>query len=424
MASFEREGDTGRLDAVNRVMEEGDRLNEGNPWAGSNKRRDKLRRCLGYWAAAGADKTTLSWIGFGVRLRMRTEPPRISFANHKSYHDEKEHIEAEHATHVADGSFRVVSGSEVHVGNPLQVEVNETKVPRKARMCLDSRFTNAHLAQYDFTQETLNKHVAQIIPRGALMITTDVEKAYYQVPLHKDSQRYCAWRHNEQWIVPTILAFGLSVAPFVFTKLMRVLLKFARKLDITGSNCIDDNIWAEDAARMPDMRATIQVLFGKLGWVFNAKCVFNPSTQVIYNGMWIDSVAFQIRAPDDKIDAIKKLVWRVYKTAAALEQPVRLVELQQIAGQLQSLKLALEGVAVWTRAIYAIIAQAMEEHEQRPPKFLRVRVGEKVLTELNFWNNRLGRQNGLPIRDAGHEVHFAMNSDASDLGWGAHLDRE
>jgi hypothetical protein len=63
-----------------------------------------------------------------------------------------------------------------------------------------------------------------------LMITTDVAKAYYQVPLHKDSQPYCAWRHNGEWIIPTVITFGISVAPFVFTKIMKVVLRFARLL--------------------------------------------------------------------------------------------------------------------------------------------------------------------------------------------------
>lgn len=81
----------------------------------------------------------------------------------------------------------------VKVGNPVQVEVNEKG---KRRQRVDMRYTNRFLADYEFTQETLGGHVSQIVKRHMLMITTDVAKAYYQVPLHKDSQAYCAWRHN------------------------------------------------------------------------------------------------------------------------------------------------------------------------------------------------------------------------------------
>jgi hypothetical protein len=149
------------------------------------------------------------------------------------------------------------------------------------------RYTNSFLADYEFTQETLNKHVAQIIKPGMRMITTDVEKAYYQVPLHKESQRFCAWWHNGRWIIPTILVFGLSFAPFVFTKIMRVVLTFMRSMNIRGTNCIDDNLWAAAAAEIGEIKAIVKLVFGGLGWRFNEKCVFDDAKQVIYNGMWI-----------------------------------------------------------------------------------------------------------------------------------------
>ena len=47
-----------------------------------------------------ADATVLSWIGFGVRLRFEQEPERVCFPNHRSYHEHKEHVEAEHRKHV------------------------------------------------------------------------------------------------------------------------------------------------------------------------------------------------------------------------------------------------------------------------------------------------------------------------------------
>lgn len=39
-----------------------------------------------------------------------------------------------------------------------------------------------------------------------------------------------------------------------------------------------------------------------------------------------------------------------------------------------------------------------------------------------LWAMRLGKQNGLPIQDTGSEVHVQMNTDASDVGYGAHTD--
>jgi hypothetical protein len=355
-----------------------------------------------------------------VRLKFEVEPERLAFANHHSYHTEMEHIKSEQATHVADGSFRTGKPSEVHVSNPMQVEVNDKG---KRRACVDMRYTNSYLADYEFTQETLNKHVAQIVKRGMLMITTDVAKAYYQVPLHKDSQKYCAWWHDGKWVIPTVLVFGLSVAPFVFTKIMRAVLRFMRSMLIHGTNCIDDNLWAEYAGRMDEVKAVVQLVFGQLGWGFNEKCVFEASTTVLYNGMWVDSARFEIRAVQEKVDAARRLAWSLWY-AARDGEPVPLRDLQRLTGRLQSMKLALDGVAVWTRGIYADIAQELEAVNQRPARHHMMHLRDRALADLNFWAFRLGKQNGLPINDEGTEVHLTMHTDAGDVGWGAHTDTE
>ena len=414
------EDGSARMPAVMRAMAMGEEANRGNPWADSTKRRDKLRQNLGYWWAIGADVVILSWIGFGVRLQFESEPPSVWFPNHKSYWQEKEHIEKEHETHVEDGSFRVAQDWEVKVGNPVQVDIN---AKGKRRQCIDMRFTNRYLADYAFTQETLERHVAFIVKQHMQMITTDVAKAYYQVPLHKDSQGYCAWRHNGQWIIPTVIIFGLSVAPFIFTKIMRVVLRFARLLHIRGTNCIDDNLWAEFASMMGEVKQIVQLVFARLGWIFNEKCEFTPSTTVLYNGMWIDSAKFEIRATDEKIDAARWLAWTMWFSARD-GLPVRLKDLQRLAGRLQSMRLALEGVAVWTRGLYGDITLGLrecgqaEEHARGKVLYLR----EDALADINFWAYRLGKQNGLPINDGGGEVMFSVQvfTDASDVGYGAH----
>ena len=329
-----------RLERVHEILERGRVANIGNPWEGSTKRRDALRRHLGYWWAIGADAVIISWIGFGVKLKPEVEVPRRAFNNHRSYNEEVEHINAEHETHVRDGSFVEAEEDEITVGNPLQVEVN---MKGERRMCADARYANAHLADYAFTQETLNQHVAMLVKWMDEMITTDVEKGYYQVALHKESQGLCAWRHNGKWFKPSILVFGLSVAPFIFTKIMRVVLVFMRALRISGTNCIDDNLWAAPKEQIGEVTAIAKLVFGSLGWTFNSKCVFEPSTTVLYNGMWIDSKKFEIRATDEKIETVRKLAWKVwYKVRDGLD--VKLNDLEVLTGRLQSLKLALEGV--------------------------------------------------------------------------------
>lgn len=406
-----------RLEHVKAMMERGKIANKGNPWSESTKRRDKLRKSLGYWWAIGADRTTLGWIGFGVKLTFEARVPRRAFNNHASYTEEVEHIRKEHEIHEADGSFEEVEEDDVMVGNPLQVEVNPKG---KRRTCTDGRYINAFLADMSFTQETLNKHVAQIVEPNMMMITTDVAKAYYQVPLHKESQGYCGWRHDGKWFRPTILIFGLSVAPFIFTKIMRAVLIFHRSMGIRGTNCIDDNLWAGEPHEIEEIKDIVKIVFGTLGWQFNEKCVFEADTTVLYNGMWIDSKKFEIRATDEKMNAVKKLAWKMWYSVRDGRE-VSVYDMQVLTGRLQSLKLAIEGVAVWTRGIYRIITKTMEKWNQRMPKGTMAMMTDGAMSDMNFFAFRLGQQNGMPIRDTVREERLVMYSDASDVGYGAHM---
>jgi predicted ABC-type sugar transport system permease subunit len=131
-----------------------------------------------------------------------------------------------------------------------------------------------------------------------------------------------------------VITFGISIAPFIFTKIMKVVLRFAPLLLVHGTNCIDDNLWAEFAPGTDEVKAIVQLVFAKLGWVFNEKCEFTSSTTVLYNGMWIDSKRFEIRATDEKVDAARRLAWTMWYVARDGEQ-VCLRDLQPLVGRLQ-----------------------------------------------------------------------------------------
>jgi hypothetical protein len=47
-AELEPQAEESRTDTLNRAMAAGEQANTGNPWLTSTKRRDKLRRQLGY----------------------------------------------------------------------------------------------------------------------------------------------------------------------------------------------------------------------------------------------------------------------------------------------------------------------------------------------------------------------------------------
>jgi hypothetical protein len=64
----------------------------------------------------------------------------------------------------------------------------------------------------------------------------------------------------------------------------------------------------------------------------------------------------------------------------------------------------------------------LEASQQRLHRHQTTQLREAALSDLNFWANRLGKPNGLPINDGGSEVRVTvtMSTDASGVGYGAH----
>ncbi|MDR3547464.1 MAG: hypothetical protein P4M11_04175, partial [Candidatus Pacebacteria bacterium] len=164
---------------VKEWLERGKEFNEGNPWVGSTKREDSLRRCIGYHKALGMSSVHIGWIGFGVPLKFIQEcaPRALAFENHKTAEEEAEFVDAEHAACVADGSYVEVSREELLGICPLQVVRHP--VSGKRRLVQDLRWPNGHLPNVEFKMESLHKELGEVVQLGDKLMTTDIARAYY-----------------------------------------------------------------------------------------------------------------------------------------------------------------------------------------------------------------------------------------------------
>ena len=428
-----------RIAEVNKglALEEGVRLwlergaarNVGNPWAGSVKREDSLRRFLGYHQAMGMSAVHIGWIGFGVPLNFIPEktPEVLAFKNHKSAHEEGEFVDKEHSAGLADGSFVEVTRAVLKGICPLQVEKHPTS--GKLRMFQDLRWINGHLPNVEFRMESLHVELGDVVQPGDKLFTTDIEKAYYCLPLHPDARPYLGWQWRGRYFMPTCLVFGLSTAPRIFTKIMRPMMAFMRSLGVRVLGMIDDYMWAARPDETKQLRAAVRMVLPQLGWKLNDKCVWEPSDEVLMLGMLINTKEFVVRAPAKKIEAALHAI-RVVLEPVRRESPgpPSLRSMQRITGLLMSMMLALPAVRVYTRAMYQVIAIAQEEIEVSrqhgrsrrgrgdPPG--TVRLTRDAIEEMEFWLQRLLSHNKLRISSRENQVEVLLWSDASDVGWG------
>src|SRR5687767_12604541 len=105
------------------------------------------------------------------------------------------------------------------------------------------RFVNASLASPIFKMQTLEKDVPNIIKPGDLVFTRDLEKASYKIPISENSTRFQCFYWKGKYYKALVLIFGFCQAPFIFTKICRVVVRFFGALLIRLMNFIDDFIF-------------------------------------------------------------------------------------------------------------------------------------------------------------------------------------
>ena len=118
---------------------------------------------------------------------------------------------------------------------------------------LDPRYVNKFLWKDRFKYEDI-KTAIQMIDTGDYAITFDLKSGYHHVDIHADYWKYLGFSWKDQQGVTVyylfrVLPFGLATALFVFTKLLRSLVKRWRSQGLKVVIYVDDGICA--AAQAP-----------------------------------------------------------------------------------------------------------------------------------------------------------------------------
>ena len=104
-----------------------------------------------------------------------------------------------------------------HVVNPLSVSTKS----EKKRLILDLRYVNQHIYKEKVKFEDWKVATEFLSPEG-YMFKFDIKKGYHHIDIFSDHQTFLgfSWflEGKERYFAFTVLPFGLSPAPFIFTK--------------------------------------------------------------------------------------------------------------------------------------------------------------------------------------------------------------
>ena len=147
-----------------------------------------------------------------------------------------------------------------------------------------------------------------LLKKNDWMTKVDLKDAYFMIPIHSSSRSVLRFSTQNRHYQFSCLPFGLSCAPWVFTKTLRPVLTLLRELGVRLVAYIDDIlVLAETEEMAKDHTEGLIYLLENLGFIVHPeKAVTTPTQEIEFLGMVVDSRTMELRLPGQKIKKIRQ----------------------------------------------------------------------------------------------------------------------
>ncbi|XP_044130754.1 uncharacterized protein LOC122943828 [Bufo gargarizans] len=247
---------------------------------------------------------------------------------------------------------------------------------------------------------------------GDWLAKIDLQDAYLTVPVSPSSRDLLRFLWNGQAWRFTCLPFGLSSAPWCFTKIMRPVVAWLRSRGVRLIVYLDDIlIMAQSRALLLRHLHLTVTLVSDLGFIVNQeKSCLTPSRSIEFLGFQVNSEELSLSLPLSKVKAIRKEL----KHALRLPQ-MSLRHLARIIGLLASSIQAIFPAPLHYRALQRLKIAHLRSGASYADL---VSLDAETTDEMRWWIHNLSVWNGRAI--VGPQPDLIIESDASLHGWGAH----
>ena len=285
----------------------------------------------------------------------------------------------------------------------------------KKRLILDLRYVNKFPRKMHSKYED-RKTAISYFARGAYMFSFDLTSGYNHVEIFEGHQTYLSfsWKHSNsnqgKFYVFTVLPFGLSSAPHVFTKILKPLEKHWRHQGICVAVFLDYRWGIEKDSQVCSIVAdAVRTDLSKVGFITNEdKSVWIPSQRLDWLGITWDSAR-------GTIEIVDRRVAKITSTTDSIIAPDFVLSARRSA--------SFTGQIISTAPVSGNIARIMTRHCIMSTLSMqhwdsKVKMDPYCIDEIYFWKNNL---NSIKVRDCflfNKPQHYPY-SDASATGCGS-----
>lgn len=276
---------------------------------------------------------------------------------------------------------------------------------------LNKFISNTHFKMEDY------RTALKLIPENGFLATIDLKEAYILVPIASGDRKYLRFEFqppsSRQPITYEFSAmpYGLSVAPRVFTKIMKEVITYLRKQGHKSVIYLDDILCIGNDFNecRNNVQSTLRLL-QCLGFVVNfEKSSLYPESTKRFLGFIYNSREFTMTLPLEKRNNIAQLV---QKFAHLPTCTIR--DFAKLIGVLIAACPATKYGFLYTKILERQKFLALQEHDNNFEA--KIKIPNVVLEDLNWWKENIFTTfHSLKYTDYKYEIF----TDASQIGWGA-----
>jgi hypothetical protein len=328
--------------------------------------------------------------------------------NHPMAEDQQAFVDLEIARLLEAGAIEACTTRPFCV-SPLGV------VPKKSgsfRLIHNLQRLNRSLVIPAFRYEALEE-ITPHLAKGSFMATWDLSNGFQHINVHAAYQRFLGFQWRRKFYQWKVLPFGLATSPFIFTKVVRQVMKILRAQSMTIFSYVDDFLLiAPSQQQCAEQTAQAMALLDCLGWSVNlAKSSLLPEPEKEFLGFLLSCAAIpKIKFTPKRLHSCRHEVNRLTRHASR-ELPVRRVS--QVVGLCVSMTRAFSLGKTMLRSLYRDIKSAATWETQ-------IKLSSTSLKELSWWSDHLRSWDGqIAVRPP---PTMRLTTDASLSGWGATLE--
>lgn len=288
-------------------------------------------------------------------------------------------------------------------------------VPKKdggTRPVVNLKQLNSFVQPESFKMEGIHS-LKDLLKAGDWMTKVDLKDAYFAIPVSRHHRKYLQFMWDGKTYQFNCLPFGLSSAPWVFTKTTKPVITILRTLGLRIIIYIDDIlIMAINQQLVREHTKCLIFLLENLGFTINKeKSMTEPVQEIEFLGYTVNSINMELKLPGSKIKKIKS------ESRALLQTPQpSALAVSRLLGKMTHAAHAMKAAPLFYRHLQECLRRSLQKGEDQDYS-QSCPLSVQAKEELEWWVEHLQDWDGRSILRP--EPDLTIETDASTIGWGA-----